>query len=385
MTTPAQPQRTRPWKPSARDQAIYRAVVIEGRTQLAAGQEFGRSQSAVSRLLGRFERWRGGAKPQDSGELDPLRQRHFDRWLARQRHDEVYTRAMRLSKTMEEAPAKTHREGARDGREWHEDVTRDQWAAAGQMLKTALRANEALERFADKEPLPPLPGGDTPVDIEELLGVLAKLRKEAEEAGRVPKSRTKMTADIWLRALLGERQEWYLAHLASESEAMFGLVESVLSSRIRLKEEAARRAAEAGGGCVVAATTQSVAGENALDPLCYAAAAKHSHPDANPPLEPAPPPRTHETHETHTRIFVGGHPPLVPSGEEEVLTPEPPKPWDPYRGGGRVVMIEPGAGKKFGEPHGDYADDPLGRLYRRIEERLQREAREARLRAAAGG
>ena len=297
MTTPAQPQRTRPWKPSARDQAIYRAVVIEGRTQLAAGQEFGRSQSAVSRLLGRFERWRGGAKPEDSGELDPLRQRHFDRWLARQRHDEVYTRAMRLSKTMEEAPAKTHREGARDGKAWHEDVTRDQWTAAGQMLKTALRANEALEKFADKEPLPPLPGGDTPVDYEQLLGVLAKLRKEAEEAGRVPQSDTRTTADICLRALLGKKHEWYLWHQAPDSEALFGLVEAVLSSRIGLKEEAARRAAEAGGGCVVAATTQSVAGENAGDPLCYAAAAKHSHPAAkhshretasHPPHEPAP-------------------------------------------------------------------------------------------------
>jgi hypothetical protein len=38
-------------------------------------------------------------------------------------------------------------------------------------------------------------------------------------------------------------------------------------------------------------------------------------------------------------------------------------------------MPDPATGKKYGEPSDDYADDPLGRLYRRIEERAQQEAR----------
>ena len=55
MTATNNPQkRIRPWKPTPRDQAIYQAVVIGGRTQAQAGAEFGRSQSAVSRLLRRW-------------------------------------------------------------------------------------------------------------------------------------------------------------------------------------------------------------------------------------------------------------------------------------------------------------------------------------------
>lgn len=400
-SAPASAPRTRPWKPSARDHAIYRAVAIEGRTQRAAGEEFGRSQSAVSRLLGRFERWRGGAGPEDSGDLDPLRQQHLDRWLARQRHDEVYTRAMRLAQRMEEQPAaiqrtRTDPEGQTI---WSEETKRDQFAAAGQMLKTALRANEALEGFADKEPLPPLPGAAAPINYQRLLADLTRIRQEAEETGRVPKSRTQTTAEIWLRALAGERQEWYLAHHSSDSEALLGLVESVLSSRIGLKA-AAQRAAEAGAEAQgSAAAPASAAGVQASVQAAPDSAGQESvepgegcvrHAESDPALSSNPQsevcdPQSPPTHQTHTRIFVGGHPPRDPAAAADVATPVLPKPWDPYRGGGRVVMLDPATGKKYGAPQDDAADDPLGRLYRRIEDRLHREAHEARLRAAAGG
>jgi hypothetical protein len=110
----------------------------------------------------------------------------------------------------------------------------------------------------------------------------------------------------------------------------------------------------------------------------------------NPQSDPTPNPQSEirnpqspATHPTHTRIFVGGHPPTDTSRVNLDPTPRLTGRWDPYRGGGTIVMIDPSTGKKYGEPDDDYGNDPLGQLYRRVEARLKRE-REARSRAEAG-
>jgi len=372
----------RVWLPSPRERAMYRAVAVEGRTQHDVGAEFGRSQSAVSRLVQRFERWRGGAKGEECGELDPQRQAHLDRWLERERAEEVYQRSMRLALKMEQAPATTRREGDRgvkeEGKKWFEETKRDQLAAAGQMLKTALRANESLGKLADKEPLPPLPGADSPIDYEELLGVLTRLRKEAEETGRVPKSdRAKSMADIWLRALVGERQEWYLAHHASDCPALVEMIESVLKSRIGLKEavgglESAAGNQEPGEESVLGTEYSVPSTDDAEAPSPSSIIPNPPSPDHSPltdsPLTP-PPPQTHQRIDDIDQYYAP-----IPNPPKDT-TRSRGNPYDPLSGLMRVVMIDPATGKKFGATDDEYADDPLGRTYQRAKERHERERR----------
>jgi hypothetical protein len=286
------------------------------------------------------------------------------------------------------------------------------------MLKTALRANLALEQFPDKEPLTNLPEETDPgMKSHQLIRALCCLRRTAEEAGRVPSNcDTVITVQSWLGALVGEGALISHPREYEPGTARAELARAILGSEywpVAATLRALAEADEAGQGS--RASGVGVQGSGAESPVqsptsqveaCDGAASGSNpqsaipHPqsvesqvqgpksqveageDAASGSYPQSPPPTHQT---HTRIFVGGHPPLQPAAEGEVVTPERPKRWDPYRGGGRVVMIDPGAGKTFGEPNDDYADVPLGRTYRRIEERLQREAREARLRAAAGG
>src|SRR5215207_8753611 len=217
-TTPKPDHRKLPRKkrtPSGRDQAIFVARRTLGRTTLELAAEHGLSPSRISQIVRRVEKWRANASPLEDGDLNHQERQRLERWLARERSQAIYDRAIRAYDT---APPEltTTKSGARDGKQFSEQ-TRRQMPPSVQLLKLALRAGEDLAKAADK---PPPPAPRDPAEERrrrerEALDWLYTARCEAEDAGQVAASRDHCsdnysymtTVQHWLAALVGEQPE----------------------------------------------------------------------------------------------------------------------------------------------------------------------------------
>jgi hypothetical protein len=256
MSTPPKPDhRSLPRKkrlPSARDQAIYVSRMARGCSQASLAKEHRLSQSRISQILRRVERWRANLRPSDCGELDHAQRQRIERQLERERHQELYDRGLR---GFDSAPQQltTKKEGKRGENDFTETTTREVLPNV-QWLKLSQRSAEALAKAADK-PAPPAPRDESlerGERIWRMMETLITLRREAEEAGKVATSRAHQhdnysptqTVESWLDALLGEKPNWIAAvHLAAGSP-----LDELTRWFDELKQEHARRAAAASGG-----------------------------------------------------------------------------------------------------------------------------------------
>ena len=208
------PRKKRP--PSARDEAIYLLKSVKGWTQQQLAAEFRLSQSRVSQVLRRYEAWRAAARPQSSGELDHAQQQRVERWLEKKRYEELYERSMR---DYDAAPRrlKTIKSSERDGKPFRETTVREVQRPV-QLLRIAQRAAQDLGQAAEKPPLPldRDPQAEAHASFRMAEQTLCRLRREAEEAGRAPRSQgvsndgydVYHTVQAWLGALLGKPSIW---------------------------------------------------------------------------------------------------------------------------------------------------------------------------------
>jgi hypothetical protein len=240
------------------------------------------------------------------------------------------------------------------------------------MLKTALRASEALEKLADKPFLPPLPEGNPEVDERRLFRDLWRLREEAEEAGAVSKSPDiYWTIHHWKNALVGERPGFSLPSETAPGSVRAELARTILGGGEVQGSGVGSQESGVGVQGSGVGVQESGGGANVE---CRIQNAESDAPAPGPPSELAAP----NPPKTHKRIFYGGHPPLEPKEPAGGATSERPTPCRQPPGCGRIVMIDPSTGKKYGAPPDDYGNDPLSLLYRRVEERMRREAAERR-------
>jgi transcriptional regulator with XRE-family HTH domain len=202
-------------QPSERDQAIYVARMTRGLSQAELAEQQGLSQSRISQILRRVEKWRGEVWPAEAGELDHAQRQRVERWLEHQRQQAIYDRALAA---FDRGPRElvTRKSGERGETSFHETTTRE-LPANVQLLKVAQRSAEALANAADKPAPPRQPDASRQQarEEEQMLQTLMRKRREAERAGKVRKSVSHQgdnfdfirIVQTWLAVLLGEQPQ----------------------------------------------------------------------------------------------------------------------------------------------------------------------------------
>jgi hypothetical protein len=162
----------RPWAPSAQDHFIYELVKFEGLTQSQVADRQRLSQSTVSRILQRYERWQAHADPREGGRLDPAERLRAQRWLTYERNELILGSALRLARELEgrtELWRTVRTKSAspyRADRDQDRDETRaiDRSGLPARYLRLAFKVNMEQLELVEKDP-PPLP---EPLTAEEL-------------------------------------------------------------------------------------------------------------------------------------------------------------------------------------------------------------------------
>ena len=74
---------------------------MEGKSQGWVAGLLGISQSTVSRILQRYERWQAHAKEREGGRLDPAERLRAQRWLTFERNELILSSCLRIATEME--------------------------------------------------------------------------------------------------------------------------------------------------------------------------------------------------------------------------------------------------------------------------------------------
>ena len=198
-------------RPSARNLRIYEAVRVQGEVQAIAAVHYKVTQGRVAQICQQVDRWRAQNEPAELNELGGEEKRKADLWLARQRLEAIYARAMQLlSKSQWSLITEKH--GERNGKKWHERTERTTHGGV-QWLKVALRVVEKLEKLSAD----PQPAADDPERNRE--------REQVSQAAAA------------FQLLLGVRQEAERAGLAAADEDAPAVVERLLMELVGAKPQ----------------------------------------------------------------------------------------------------------------------------------------------------
>jgi len=180
--TVRRPRRQRP--PSARDQALFFAYLLQGKSQAELALECCLSQARVSQIIRRVRAWRHQLSTEEQRAHQEL-------------YETVYRTAMR--KLLHEERGRTVTT-VKTGPRGVETTVRELPATA-RWLKVAQRAAEQLSRPADAESshAQPDPEERQRIMVQELVN----LRDQAEQAGRLPARGRSFPIVVALRALQG--------------------------------------------------------------------------------------------------------------------------------------------------------------------------------------
>ncbi|HZN33337.1 MAG TPA: hypothetical protein VFB80_05935 [Pirellulaceae bacterium] len=180
--TVRRPRRKRP--PSARDQALASAYLLQGKSQAELAAEWGLTQARVSQIVRRVRAWRSQLSTQEQRAHQEL-------------YETVYRTAMR--KLLHEEQGRTVTT-VKTGPRGIETTVRE-LPPTVKWLKVAQRAAVQLSQPPDGEaPIEPDPQQRQRIMVQELV----KLRDQAERAGRLPaRGRSFPLVVSLLRALQG--------------------------------------------------------------------------------------------------------------------------------------------------------------------------------------
>jgi len=185
----AKTRQRRPWSPDKNDHLVYQWVKFEGQTQGWVAQQLNISQTTVSRIVQRYERWQAHAQPGADGRLDPAERLRAQRWLTYERNELILASALRIAGEMEgfvDVAKSTIRRPAATNKESEvrtENASVDRSGVAARFLRLAFRINMEQLKLAEMEPLAPLPPlSADQIDDEERAAVAA--RQEIENARR---------------------------------------------------------------------------------------------------------------------------------------------------------------------------------------------------------
>jgi transposase len=193
--------------PNLRDQAILVAYRVEGRTQAKLAEDYDLSQSRISAIIRRVERWRADLIPAAENELDGSQRQRLERWLERERLQAIHTRAMRAHDA-QVRELKTVREGHRDGKPFQDETRREQQPNV-LFLKLALRATTDIGRLNDK---PVVDDEHEAKDARarwwQAYTLLLEIRRDARDAGQLGPKNSGEGAIVqeWMKVLTGEKE-----------------------------------------------------------------------------------------------------------------------------------------------------------------------------------
>src|SRR5262249_53857839 len=101
VSAAAAPSPRRPWKPDGDAHLIYRWVKMEGKSQTWVASALNISQSTVSRIVQRYERWQAHVKEREDGRLDSSERLRASRWLTFERNELILASCLRIANEME--------------------------------------------------------------------------------------------------------------------------------------------------------------------------------------------------------------------------------------------------------------------------------------------
>jgi BMFP domain-containing protein YqiC len=189
--------------PSRRDQDIFRRITVHGEKQTDIATELHLSPGRISQIVARVRRWvatgvqglrskvQGQFEPtldMGLGALDWLERQRLERTLARERHQAIYSLAMREAARQTQNPK--HTTVRTEQKESHDEPTkivktvRDS-AVNVQLYKLAQRSATELQKLAELDPLPS-PEVQHEGDRRELLDrLLTELLGDAVAANKI--------------------------------------------------------------------------------------------------------------------------------------------------------------------------------------------------------
>lgn len=190
-------------QPSGRNQRIYEAVHVGGRTQSEVAAEHRISPRRVSQICQKVAAW-AGSPAWLRGEPAGYEHEQADNELARRQCEEVYRRAMRAYSKSEQKLVAS-KQGTRKGEQWSETSERDQRLDTAS-LRVALRAVEQRQKVGRRK-LPPYGYAErTQVEcLQWAVDWLAGLRDDAIRQGTVERgpAKSKEIVEDFLRKLMG--------------------------------------------------------------------------------------------------------------------------------------------------------------------------------------
>jgi len=89
------------WQPDGDAHLIYRWVKFEGKSQSWVASAFRVSQSTISRIIQRYERWQAHAKERENGRLDRAERLRAQRWLTYERNELILASCLRIAGDLE--------------------------------------------------------------------------------------------------------------------------------------------------------------------------------------------------------------------------------------------------------------------------------------------
>ena len=89
------------WQPDGDAHLIYRWVKFEGKSQSWVASAFRVSQSTISRIIQRYERWQAHAKERENGRLDCAERLRAQRWLTYERNELILASCLRIAGDLE--------------------------------------------------------------------------------------------------------------------------------------------------------------------------------------------------------------------------------------------------------------------------------------------
>ena len=236
-------RKRRAWAPNGDDHLIYRVVKLDGSGQDFAAQCFGISQSTVSRIVRRYERWEAHAAAREDGRLDPAERLRSLHWLAFERNEAMVASCLRLageverckelSKSVTQYP---QRYPTAETEVCNESWVLDRVGMAARFLRLAFRINMEQVKLAGAEP-PPLP---EPLTEEEVAEQEAQAAEERAEIAAV-RQRSKQNIEDTERSIMDQLESARYEAKQARQEAAAAREEAEAA---RQEAETARREAE---------------------------------------------------------------------------------------------------------------------------------------------